>query len=176
MLGVWRLGGQPVIGPLEHETTPVGYPLGMLCPLCGGSDSRVIDSRPAESGAAIRRRRACGECGSRFTTYERAESVLLVRKRDGAIEPFQTSKVRRGLEFALAGRPAAVEGLEGMVERIESGIRELGPVVASDAIGRAVLDELRAADEVAYLRFASVYKDFQEASDFERELAGLEAD
>lgn len=148
----------------------------MLCPLCGGSDIRVIDSRPAESGAAIRRRRACGDCGSRFTTYERAESVLLVRKRNGAIEPFQTSKVRRGLEFALVDRPAAIDGLEGMVERIEAAMRERGPVVESDAVGRAVLDELRAADEVAYLRFASVYKDFQGASDFERELAGLDTD
>jgi len=148
----------------------------MLCPLCGGSDSRVVDSRPADQGAAIRRRRSCGVCGSRFTTYERAESVLLVRKRDGSIEPFQTGKVRRGLEYALVDRPGAGEGLDGMVERIELAVRALGPVVDADAIGRCVLDELRSADEVAYLRFASVYKEFREASDFSRELAGLDLD
>ncbi len=148
----------------------------MFCPLCGGADTRVVDSRPADQGASIRRRRACSDCGSRFTTYERAEAVALVRKRDGHVEPFQTAKVRRGFEFALADRDAAAEGLDSMVERVEQVARSQGPVIESDVIGRAVLDELRAADEVAYLRFASVYKDFQGASDFERELAGLEGD
>ncbi len=148
----------------------------MLCPLCGADDTRVVDSRPADQGASIRRRRACGACGSRFTTYERAEAVLLVRKRDGQIEPFQTAKVRRGFEFALADRPIAADALDGMVERVEHHARAAGPVVDSDVIGRAVLAELRAADEVAYVRFASVYKEFQGLSDFERELAGLEGD
>lgn len=148
----------------------------MFCPLCGASDSRVVDSRPADQGAAIRRRRACGACGSRFTTYERAESVLLVRKRNGQVEPFQTAKVRRGFEFALADRAVDGDALDGMVERVEQAARADGPVIDSDLIGRTVLDELRAADEVAYLRFASVYKDFQGLSDFEAELAGLEGD
>lgn len=148
----------------------------MFCPLCGGADTRVVDSRPADQGASIRRRRACPDCDSRFTTYERAEAVALVRKRDGRVEPFQTAKVRRGFEFALADREAAAEGLDSMVERVEQVARSEGPVIDSDVIGRAVLDELRAADEVAYLRFASVYKDFQGASDFERELAGLDGD
>ena len=102
--------------------------------------------------------------------------MALVRKRDGHVEPFQTGKVRRGFEFALADREAAAEGLDSMVERVEQVARSEGPVIDSDVIGRAVLDELRAADEVAYLRFASVYKDFQGASDFERELAGLDGD
>jgi transcriptional repressor NrdR len=148
----------------------------MLCPLCGADDTRVVDSRPADQGASIRRRRACGTCGSRFTTYERAEAVLLVRKRDGQIEPFQTAKVRRGFDFALADRPIAADALDGMVERVEQHARAAGPVVDSDVIGRAVLAELRAADEVAYVRFASVYKEFQGLSDFERELAGLEGE
>jgi transcriptional repressor NrdR len=149
---------------------------GMFCPLCGGAETRVVDSRPADQGAAIRRRRACGACGSRFTTYERAEAVMLVRKRDGRVEPFQTAKVRRGFEFALADRPIDAEALDGMVERVEQAARADGPVIDSDLIGRAVLDELRQADEVAYLRFASVYKEFQAISDFERELAGLEGE
>lgn len=155
---------------------PPGTLRAMLCPLCGADDTRVVDSRPADQGASIRRRRACGACGSRFTTYERAEAVLLVRKRDGQIEPFQTAKVRRGFEFALADRPIAADALDGMVERVEQHARAAGPVVESDVIGRAVLAELRGADEVAYVRFASVYKEFQGLSDFERELAGLEGD
>jgi transcriptional repressor NrdR len=144
---------------------------GMFCPLCGGAETRVVDSRPADQGAAIRRRRGCTGCGSRFTTYERAEAVMLVRKRDGHVEPF-----RRGFEFALADRPIDTEALDGMVERVEQAARADGPVVDSDLIGRAVLDELRQSDEVAYLRFASVYKEFQGISDFERELAGLEGE
>lgn len=149
---------------------------GMFCPLCGAAETRVVDSRPADQGASIRRRRACAACGSRFTTYERAEAVMLVRKRDGRVEPFQTAKVRRGFEFALADRPIDGDALDGMVERVEQAARNDGPVVDSDLIGRAVLDELRAADEVAYLRFASVYKEFQGISDFERELAGFEGE
>ncbi len=151
-----------------------GYPVPMLCPLCGADDTRVIDSRPADQGGSIRRRRECLACHSRFTTYERAEAVLLVRKRHGQIEPFQTEKVRRGLEYALADRPIATGSLESMVEEIELRARAAGPVVESDVIGRAVLGQLRAVDDVAYIRFASVYKDFQEVGDFEREMASLD--
>ena len=93
---------------------PNGYAPGMFCPLCGSADTKVVDSRPADQGASIRRRRECLSCHSRFTTYERAEAVLLVRKRDGAIEPFQTEKVRRGLERALTDRPVAAEAVAGM--------------------------------------------------------------
>lgn len=156
--------------------TPDGYPPGMFCPLCGSGDTKVVDSRPADQGASIRRRRECLSCNSRFTTYERAEAVLLVRKRDGAIEPFQTEKVRRGLERALTDRPVAAETVALMVEEVELAARAAGPVIESDVVGRAVLDQLRSADEVAYLRFASVYKDFQDAADFEREVAALDAD
>ncbi len=148
----------------------------MLCPLCGSSDTKVVDSRPADQGASIRRRRECLGCHSRFTTYERAEAVLLVRKRDGVIEPFQTEKVRRGLERALTDRPVDANDVDVMVEEVELAARAAGPVIESDVVGRAVLEQLRGADEVAYLRFASVYKDFQVAADFEREVAALEGD
>ncbi len=154
--------------------TGSGYPVWMLCALCGADDTKVIDSRPADQGGSIRRRRECLRCHSRFTTYERAEAVLLVRKRNGHIEPFQTEKVRRGLEYALADRPIAEGSLETMVEEIEQAARAAGPVVESDIIGRAVLLRLRSLDDVAYLRFASVYKDFQEVGDFEREMATLD--
>lgn len=113
-------------------------------------------------------------CHSRFTTHERAEAVLLVRKRNGHIEPFQTEKVRRGLEFALADRPLAEGSLESIVEEIEQGARAAGPVIDSDLVGREVLAQLRLVDDVAYLRFASVYKDFKEVGDFEREMASLD--
>ncbi len=152
-----------------------GYPVRMLCLLCGADDTKVIDSRPADQGGSIRRRRECLGCHSRFTTYERAEAVLLVRKRDGHIEPFQTEKVRRGLDYALADRPVAHGALESMVEEIEQSARAAGPVIESDVIGRAVLQQLRVLDDVAYLRFASVYKDFKEVGDFEREMASLDA-
>lgn len=148
----------------------------MLCPLCGSSDMKVVDSRPADQGASIRRRRECLGCHSRFTTYERAEAVLLVRKRDGVIEPFQTEKVRRGLERALTDRPVDANDVDVMVEEVELAARAAGPVIESDVVGRAVLEQLRGADEVAYLRFASVYKDFQVAADFEREVAALDGD
>jgi transcriptional repressor NrdR len=148
----------------------------MLCPLCGSSDTKVVDSRPADQGASIRRRRECLGCHSRFTTYERAEAVLLVRKRDGVIEPFQTEKVRRGLERALTDRPVDANDVDVMVEEVELAARAAGPVIESDVVGRAVLEQLRGADEVAYLRFASVYKDFQVAADFEREVAALDGD
>ncbi len=147
----------------------------MRCPFCDNDDTRVIDSRPAESGSAIRRRRTCEECSQRFTTYERAEARLMVRKRSGELEPFQPDKLRRGLESALADRPVPEGAVDAMLEDILKTARAEFPVVESDVIGRGVLSALRATDEVAYLRFASVYKDFQGARDFEREMAELDA-
>lgn len=146
----------------------------MNCPFCGSADTRVVDSRPAEQGRAIRRRRECESCGDRFTTYERTESLLMVRKRSGRTEPFRTDKLRRGLESALADRPVGAGTLDALVDTIETELRALGTVVSSDEIGRQVLDRLRDLDEVAYLRFASVYKEFEGAQDFEREMAALE--
>ncbi|HEY7563606.1 MAG TPA: transcriptional regulator NrdR [Acidimicrobiia bacterium] len=146
----------------------------MRCPMCGNADTRVIDSRPAESGTAIRRRRLCGECDHRFTTYERSTPVLLVRKRDGRLEPFSPEKLHRGVEAALADRPVPATSIAELLEEIESTALLSSSPMASEEIGRLVLDGLRIMDEVAYLRFASVYKGFQDAEDFGREVAAME--
>lgn len=147
----------------------------MHCPSCGASETRVVDSRPAENGAAIRRRRECEVCEQRFTTYERLEPQLMVVKRTGGLEPFSTAKLASGISAALADRPVSGSDVEALVEDLEEGIREIGHQVSSEEIGRRVLDSLRALDEVAYLRFASVYKEFQGAADFEKEMAELES-
>ncbi len=158
-------------GPLDgHEGNLVR---GMRCPECDEVDTRVIDSRPAEGGHAIRRRRVCERCDARFTTYERTVSARLVRKRSGRLEPFDSGKLRRGVESALADRPVAPSAIDDLVESIEGVVTDAVAPVESDEIGRLVLEGLRALDEVAYLRFASVYRDFQGASDFEQALADL---
>jgi transcriptional repressor NrdR len=142
------------------------------CPLCLTDDTRVVDSRPADSGTAIRRRRECAACGYRFTTYERL--AMTVRKRDGRSEAFDPRKVRRGIERALADRAVPSGTIDAIVNRAEGLFSAgTGTVTASD-IGDVVLAGLREVDEVAYLRFASVYKEFQGARDFEREAAALE--
>lgn len=146
----------------------------MQCPFCAAGETKVVDSRPADHGTSIRRRRECLGCERRFTTYERMDAHLMVRKRNGVVEPFRSEKLRRGLESALADRPVESGTLDEMVATIERAAHERAPLVDSDDIGRAVLQNLRQVDEVAYLRFASVYKDFQGASDFEREMASLE--
>ena len=146
----------------------------MLCPYCGADDTRVVDSRPAEGGSTIRRRRECESCQNRFTTYERREHALVVRKRDGSAEPFSPAKVVSGVSRAMAGRDVVPGTLEGIARTIEAFAEEDGPEVSSAEIGRRVLDALRELDEVAYLRFASVHKEFEGAGDFEREAAALE--
>ena len=147
----------------------------MLCPACAADATRVVDSRPAENGASIRRRRECEACGHRFTTYERLEPQLTVLKRSGRIEPFSPAKLAAGISAALADRPVSGSDIEGLVEQIEEIVQAGGPQVTSEEIGRLVLDSLRDLDEVAYLRYASVYKEFQGAADFEKEMAELEA-
>jgi transcriptional repressor NrdR len=146
----------------------------MRCPYCANEDTRVIDSRPVGAGAEIRRRRACPACERRFTTYERAELPLLVRKRDGSTDPFDIEKVRSGIERALGGRVVAPGVIDGILDEVADTAQAAVPEITSDDIGRIVLDGLKQADEVAYLRFASVYKDFQGARDFEKEMATLE--
>lgn len=146
----------------------------MRCPLCLTDDNRVIDSRPAEGGVSIRRRRQCVGCGHRFTTYERIAVTPLVQKRDGRTEPFDARKVRRGIERALADRPVAAGTIEAIVERAEGLYTSGVSTVSASDIGDEVLLGLREIDDVAYLRFASVYKEFQRARDFEREAAALE--
>ncbi|MFQ5522828.1 MAG: transcriptional regulator NrdR [Acidimicrobiia bacterium] len=147
----------------------------MLCPSCGAPDTRVVDSRPAEGGQSIRRRRQCEACQHRFTTYERPEPQLVVRKRNGRLEAFSGTKLASGLSAALADRPVSGSAVETLVEEVEETLRGQGSQVSSEQIGREVLARLKQLDEVAYLRFASVYKDFQDVADFERELAELES-
>jgi transcriptional repressor NrdR len=146
----------------------------MRCPWCGADDDRVVDSRPADGGSAIRRRRACAACGRRFSTYERIERVgLMVRKRDGSTEPFAREKVSAGIAKATTNRPVTPAEEEDLVDRVEGRLRRKGPEVTSQQVGIEVLQQLRKLDGVAYLRFASVYKDFQELTDFEQELGSL---
>ncbi len=146
----------------------------MRCPWCGGEEVRVVDSRPAEQGTAIRRRRECAACGRRFTTFERIEGVgLMVRKRDGTREPWDRAKVLAGIRKAIVNRPVSDAQVEQLVDRIEGRMRRRGPEVTSQQIGLEVLQHLQRLDQVAYMRFASVYKDFQQLTDFERELGIL---
>ncbi|MDX1690720.1 MAG: transcriptional regulator NrdR [Acidimicrobiia bacterium] len=146
----------------------------MRCPYCDAEDTRVVDSRPVEGGSAIRRRRACESCGDRFTTYERRQAALMVRKRSGHHEPFDAAKLEAGLTAAIADRPVPAGTVERLVRQIESWAEAQGPEIDSDDLGMRVLAELRDLDEVAYLRFASVYKDFSGPRDFEREMAELD--
>ncbi|HXW39303.1 MAG TPA: transcriptional regulator NrdR [Acidimicrobiales bacterium] len=144
------------------------------CPHCLADDDRVVDSRIAEDGAAIRRRRECAGCGHRYTTFERIEEVpLSVVKRSGLREPFERGKVIDGLRAATKNRPVTESVLETVARDVEDELREAGPVATSEEVGLAVLDRLRAVDEVAYLRFASVYKGFEGAEDFRREVGLL---
>lgn len=147
----------------------------MYCPRCRADDTKVIDSRDADEGSAIRRRRTCGVCAHRFTTYERLEEVpLVVLKTSGVREPFDRAKVVAGVSAACKGRPVTAEQIDLLAEEIEEHVRLQGTEVPSGVIGREVLERLRSLDEVAYLRFASVYKDFGDAADFRRELVLLE--
>jgi transcriptional repressor NrdR len=139
-------------------------------------EDKVVDSRLAEDGGAIRRRRECLECSRRYTTYERAEEVpLIVVKRNGDEEPFDVTKIVDGVRRSIKNRPITEADLRSLAEDVEESVRDMGmrPVPSAE-IGRLVLDRLQVLDEVAYLRFASVYKDFQELNDFERELGMLQ--
>ncbi|MBM3729898.1 MAG: transcriptional repressor NrdR [Actinobacteria bacterium] len=147
----------------------------MRCPVCASDDTKVIDSRVAEEGASIRRRRQCPLCGFRFTTRERLEEVsLTVTKRSGSRVPFDRAKVTAGVSAATKGRPVDAATIEALADRVEEILRAIGNEVTSAQVGHAVLEQLRGLDEVAYLRFASVYKNFDQAADFRRELALLE--
>jgi transcriptional repressor NrdR len=144
------------------------------CPACGGLDDKVVDSRTAEDGGAIRRRRECLACNRRFTTYERLEEApLVVVKRSGQRVPFERAKIVDGIRAAAKNRPVGDEQLDALGAEIEETLRLDGPEVTSEQIGRAVLDRLRTLDEVAYLRFVSVYKGFEDLTDFEREVVLL---
>jgi transcriptional repressor NrdR len=144
------------------------------CPWCAGLEDKVVDSRVAEEGGAIRRRRECLACAGRFTTYERVEEVpLQVVKRSGEREPFQRSKIVAGIRAATKNRPVTDQAIDALAAAVEEDTRLLGPAPTSDQIGLLALEALRHLDEVAYLRFASVYKGFEDVADFERELGLL---
>jgi len=144
----------------------------VYCPFCRHPDSRVIDSRTADDGTAIRRRRSCPECGRRFTTQETV--ILMVSKRSGVTEPFNRDKIVRGVQRACQGRPVSEDKLAILAQRVEETIRARGMAeVPSHEVGLAILGPLRELDEVAYLRFASVYRGFESLADFEDEIEAL---
>ena len=144
----------------------------MRCPFCGTDEDKVIDSRQAKDGREIRRRRECIACTRRFTTYERVEEALpMVIKADSRREPFDRNKIVRGLKRAAAKRPVPTAALEVLAEEVEREIAELGRTeVAAQEIGERVLPRLRQLDEVSYVRFASIYRDFRDIEEFAKEL------
>ncbi|MEU6720104.1 transcriptional regulator NrdR [Nonomuraea sp. NPDC046802] len=147
----------------------------MHCPFCRHPDTRVIDSRSTDDGAAIRRRRTCPECGRRFTTQETV--LLMVSKRSGVTEPFSRDKVVAGVRRACQGRPVGEDSLAQLGQRVEEAIRAKGAAeLPSNEVGLAILGPLRELDEVAYLRFASVYRGFESLADFEAEISQLKAE
>jgi len=147
----------------------------MRCPSCGSLDTQVKDSRPTEDSAVIRRRRVCLTCNFRFTTFERVQlRELTVIKRNGRRVPFDRDKLLRSVQIALRKRPVDPERIEQMVSKVVRELESLGEnEVTSETIGEAVMEQLRDVDDVAYVRFASVYKNFREAKDFETALAEL---
>ena len=147
----------------------------VFCPFCRHSDSRVVDSRVTDDGTAIRRRRSCPECGRRFTTLETA--ALAVVKRSGTTEPFSRAKVADGVRKACQGRPVDEDALARLAQRVEDDLRASGcSEISTHDVGMAVLEPLRELDEVAFLRFASVYRGFESLDDFEAEIALLRAE
>jgi transcriptional repressor NrdR len=144
----------------------------MRCPFCGTDEDKVIDSRQSKDGREIRRRRECLACARRFTTYERVEEALpMVIKTDGRREPFDRNKIVTGLKRAVAKRPVPVAALEELAEAVEREISDLAqPEVAAQEIGARVLPRLRQLDEVSYVRFASIYRDFRDLEEFAAEL------
>ncbi|MBC8793636.1 MAG: transcriptional regulator NrdR [Tagaea sp. CACIAM 22H2] len=141
----------------------------MRCPFCGHDDTQVKDSRPTEDGGAIRRRRFCPSCGSRFTTFERVQlRELVIVKKNGVKEPFERDKLSRSLMHAVRKRPVEPDRVERIVSGIQRRLESLGEnEIPSTVVGEMVMDALRTLDHVAYIRFASVYKNFREAKDFE---------
>jgi len=145
------------------------------CPFCGADDTKVIDSRLVAEGDAVRRRRECQACGERYTTFETAELVMpRIVKSDGIREPFDEEKLRRGMQRALEKRPVGIEAIDSSLNRIMHDLRSTGErELPSRRVGEAVMRELREMDGVAYVRFASVYRDFQDVSEFQEAIAKL---
>lgn len=169
------------MSPFDQRAIPclskrwAGIVVSVKCPSCNADDTKVVDSRVAEEGMAIRRRRQCLSCAHRYTTFERVDDVpLSVVKSHGGSEPFRREKLIAGLAAATKGRPVTAEALEVVAQGVEDSIRLQGSEVSTANIGLALLRSLRGVDEVAYLRFASVYKNFDAAADFHRELELME--
>lgn len=142
----------------------------MVCPYCDKAETNVIDSRKNNDGKSIRRRRECPTCKIRFTTYEKAEIELVVLKRNGNIEPFDYDKLHKGVENAFGGLDLSEKQLKNLVDNIYTDLKLKGNKIKSENIGETVLNHLKEVNEVAYLRFASVYKEFSDASDFQKEV------
>ena len=147
----------------------------MRCPYCHHLDSKVVDSRPTEEGASIRRRRECIACGRRFTTYEQIEVVpITVKKKSGGIDVFDRNKILKGLIKSCEKRPVSLESMEAVVDDIEATLQsKMVKQITSDEIGEMILERLKDLDEVAYVRFASVYRRFQDIDSFLKELEEL---
>ncbi|MBI5892510.1 MAG: transcriptional repressor NrdR [Deltaproteobacteria bacterium] len=147
----------------------------MKCPFCGFLEDKVIDSRVSQDGDVTRRRRECLKCEKRFTTYERVEEALpLVVKKDGRREPFDRMKMLAGIQKACEKRPVSIEQIETVIKRVEQRFQDLGEKeVTSSKVGEVVMDELKKLDEVAYVRFASVYREFRDINEFMKELKEL---
>lgn len=147
----------------------------MKCPYCGKASSFVVDSRESDDGTSIRRRRSCGECGKRFTTYERVEGIeLKVIKKDGTKEEFNREKLRKGLAKATWKRPISMSQVDELIDDVERRLRQKNSLeVKSWEIGNLVIKRLRKLDELSYLLFASVYRDFDSLEDFELEIAKI---
>lgn len=171
IVGVLRVRGTQPSAPAD-ESFGRRERVHVHCPFCRHPDSRVVDSRETDEGQAIRRRRGCPECGRRFTTVETA--VVAVVKRSGVTEPFSREKVISGVRRACQGRDVDDDALNVLAQQVEDAVRAAGsPEIPSHDVGLAILGPLRELDEVAYLRFASVYRSFTSAEDFEREIAAL---
>ena len=145
----------------------------MVCPFCNAEDTAVVDSRKNVDGDSIRRRRECSVCNTRFTTYEKSEIELIVKKRNGNLEEFQYEKLFSGVENAFGGQELSDKKLKNLVETIYLDLKNHGKKIESKIIGETVLSHLKNINEVAYLRFASVYKEFSDVTDFEKEAAEL---
>ena len=145
----------------------------MVCPFCNAEDTAVVDSRKNVDGDAIRRRRECSVCSTRFTTYEKSEIELIVKKRNGNLEEFEYEKLFDGVENAFGGQDLSDKQLKNLVDTIYIELKKHGKKIESKIIGETVLFHLKDVNEVAYLRFASVYKEFSDVTDFEKEAAEL---
>ena len=147
----------------------------MKCPFCSDENTKVIDSRPADDNASIRRRRQCDTCGKRFTTYEKIESIpLVIIKKDNIREPYDRSKIEKGVFRACIKRPISVEQINDLVDSVETAVFNLEEKeVKSSVIGEIVMDKLKELDDVAYVRFASVYREFKDVNTFMDELRSL---